>query len=216
MFSLRTNLPPSYDTRLNVPQNFERFFSWGLELRKPFKTIPEMGERLGFGIRVHPLGFMAVYLSPPSRGLHTMSIWGTARADIFFPGNGLQDDIHSHGFDFVSGIVSGTLLNTRHYPDFSQCAPNGTGFVGYETRTDSEGNNHTTRATDATVVVPEHTTERLTSGDTYTMQPRTDFHSVDSPEGAITIFCKTPTYSGHDGLALLLRRPESPAPSESY
>ena len=93
MFGLRKNLPPSYDQELGIEGNFERFLEWGLALKHPQVQIPEIGEQLGFGVRIHPIGFMVVYLSQPSRGMLTMNTYGSVRADVFPRGVQYEDDI---------------------------------------------------------------------------------------------------------------------------
>lgn len=201
---------------MDISENFERFFDWGLGLKNPQDQIPEIGRNLGFGVRRHPIGFTVVYLSPPNRGIHTMGLWGAVRADIFPAGVDFQDDIHSHGFDFFSGIIDGELSNTRHYPDWGQADDEGLGYVGYESSVDFAGNNITTQVTDATVVIPHSESEEMAVGDSYTMKPRVDFHSVSAVGGAVTIFCKTPTYEGQDGLALVLKKPDASAPPTQY
>lgn len=215
MFSVKRNLPPEYASDRDIRDNFERFFDWGLGLKNPRDQIPKIGDELGFGVRRHPIGFLVVYLSRPSQGILS-DVWGSVRADIFPVGVEYEDDIHCHGFDFFSGVVAGGLRNTRHYPNWQLQAPDGEGYIGYESSVDLLGVNETIQATDAIVVIERSEAEVLESGDTYTMVPRTDFHSVSTDEGAVTIFCKTPTYDGHNGLALVLRKPDSEAPPLNY
>jgi len=216
MINLQKDVPPSYDQESSLETNFDRFFDWGMSLRQPMRQIPEIGERLGIGVKVHPIGFMVIYLSQHNEGLATVAIRGEARADLFPPDVVINEDIHSHGFNFYSGVVSGEIANTRHYPDFNQRSPDSEGYIGYESSVDVFGNNHTVRATDATIVIPTFRTEVLGKGGMYTMAPRIDFHSVSSEAGAITVFCKTPTFEGSDGQALVLRRPDRPPTPEIY
>jgi len=180
------------------------------------RQIPTIGEDLGFGVRRHPLGFIAIYLSQQVAGLHTLGRTGTARANFYPPGIKLAEDIHSHGFEFVSGVI-GQLLNTRHHPDWDTKLPDGEGLIGYQTYVDAFGRNHTARVTDAVVSVPTSKTETLYTGAIYSLRPKIEFHSVEAGEdGAITVFCKSPGLVGPDGMTLILRRPEEPAPPEVY
>jgi hypothetical protein len=217
MVWLRKNTPPAYDHRKTYRDNFDEFFHWALDLRNPLRQIPEIGNRLKFGVRRHPIGFIAVYLSPRDEGLRTIGNTGLARANIYPPGSKMKDDIHCHGFEFASGNAKGTLLNTLHYPDWSNKLPDGEGYVGYETSVDLFGQNHTVRATDAVVSIPRSETHVLQVGDTYSLRPRIDFHSVAAgEEGAVTIFCKTPTLSEQDGLTLVLKGPDDAEPPGTY
>ena len=222
-FSIRTNMPPEYrdlghpQGHLSLEENFEKFFEWGLSLRRPLTKIPGMAERLGFGTKIHPLGFHVVYLSEQGRGEMTPSIRGMVRANIYPPGVELRDDIHSHGFDFYSGVIAGKLTNTRYFPEWGRNrVPEGEGLIGYEGRVDMYGRNQTVRATDAIIATPRSEAEELVRGAIYTIPPKNFFHAVDVPErvGTVTIFCKTPTYSGSDGISLTLRKPvEEPVPA---
>lgn len=223
MFSIRTNRPPEYrqpghsQGETALKDNFARFFEWGLGLKNPIRQIPEIGERLGFGARVHPLGFVVVYLSEKGRGEMTPEICGVVRANLYPYGVVLNDDIHSHGFDFYSGVIQGELTNTRYFPDWSQRAPDGEGYIGYEGRVDTQGNNRTVRCTDATILISEPEVHGLERGQTYTMSPKDSFHAVDVEADiqTATIFCKTPNFWGHEGISLTLRRAtEPPVPSE--
>jgi hypothetical protein len=129
----------------------------------------------------------------------------------------LKDDIHSHGFDFFSGVIAGELTNTRYFPDWKDRVTLGEGLIGYEGRVDIRGNNETVRATDAIIAMPRSEAEELERGQTYTMPPKNHFHAVDveSGVGTATIFCKTPTFWGSDGISLTLRRPdEGPVPTQ--
>ncbi len=217
MVWLRTNKPPKYDADESYQVNFDTFFDWALTLRNPARQIPEIGDKLNFGIRRHPIGFIAVYLSPRARGLHTLGRTGLARANIYPAGVELQEDIHSHGFDFTAGVAGGMLRNIRHYPDWATKLPEGEGYTGYETSVDTHGQNHTVRATNATISIPQSEVQELEPGAIYSLRPRVDFHSVQAGEaGAVTVFCKTPTYSGQDGLTLILKKPNEDPPPETY
>jgi hypothetical protein len=215
--ALIRNLPPVYNIDQSYLDNFDRFFDWAVSLNDPFRQIPEMGDNLGFGIRRHPIGFIAVYLSEHPRGLETICLEGVTRANIYPSGSIMKEDIHSHGFDFMSGVAKGTLVNVRHYPDWSASLPDGEGYVGYETSVDALGQNHTIQATNATVAIPRSEKHELQAGDTYTLKPREDFHSVYAGDhGAVTLFSKTTTYEGQDGATLVLRRPDQEATPEVY
>lgn len=226
-FFVKRNLPPKYSypdhpgNDATLEANFERFLEWGLSLRNPIKQIPRMADHLGFGSRVHPLGFHVVYLSEKGRGEMTAGISGIVRANLYPPGVEIQDDIHSHGFDFYSGVVQGELTNTRYYPVWGREAgyvPDGEGMVGYEGRVDVYGNNQTVRATTATIPVPRSEVHELSPGDSYTMGPKNFFHAVGVEEGVgtATIFCKTPNYGGSDGISLTLKWPDEDPVPESY
>ena len=223
MFGIRTNNPPEYrgskhpEGYLSLEANFERFFEWGLALKNPLKQIPKIGEELGFGARIHPLGFHVVYLSEKGRGEMTPEISGIVRANLYPPGVKIEDDIHSHGFDFYSGVVMGELTNTRYYPEWGVgYLPDGEGMVGYEGRVDIYGNNKTVKATRASIPVPRSEVEVVERGASYTMEPKNSFHavSIESGEATVTIFCKTPNYGGSDGISLTLKWPdEDPVPT---
>lgn len=222
MFNIRTNKPPEYKyfsesvEKTSLEENFERFLEWGLGLRNPVRQIPQIGERLGFGTKVHPIGFVVVYLSEKGRGELTASISGIVRANIYPLGVELRDDIHSHGFDFYSGVIQGELTNTLYFPDWSQRTLEGEGMVGYEGKVDVKGNNKTVLATRACIPTPRSEVNELAKGDTYTMKPKDFFHAVGVGEGigTATIFCKTPNYGGSDGISLTLRWPdEDPVPT---
>lgn len=206
---------PTYDYSQNHTDNFESFFDWALELREPEKQLTATAVEYGFGGKIHRLGFTVLYLSSPDEGANGPDVSGIVRVDMYPPGAIIRDDIHSHGFDFVSGLVKGEFSNMRHYPDFSKTAPDGEGYIGFETSVDAHGENNVVQATDATIYVPPPEVHELKPGDTYTMRPRTDFHSIVG-SGAITIFCKTPTYQGHDGQALFLRRQHDVDAEASY
>lgn len=217
MASLIYNLPPEYDNDRTYLDNFDRFFDWACSLQRPFDQIPDVGDRLGFGIRRHPIGFIAVYLSEPSRGIETVGCQGVARVNVYPPGAVMKEDIHSHGFNFKSGVVSGVLMNVRHYPDWSASLPDGEGYVGYETTIDDFGNNHSVQATDATIAINRSEAHELEAGDTYSLRPRVDFHSVHAgDDGAVTFFSKTPTRKGADGKTLVLRRADEEPVPETY
>jgi hypothetical protein len=94
------------------------------------------------------------------------------------PGVELKDDIHSHGFDFFSGVIAGELTNTRYFPDWKDRVTLGEGLIGYEGRVDIRGNNETVRATDAIIAMPRSEAEELERGQTYTMPPKNHFHAV--------------------------------------
>ncbi len=211
MAFIRRNTPPKYKSHESYKANFPRFLEWALELRNPFKQIPEIGEELNFGIIKHPLGFTAIYLSSRASEMYAVGSSGIARVNIYPRGADVKDDIHSHGYDFESGVAAGALLHTRHFPDFSHEArlPDGEGYIGYETRVDPITRiNRLERVTTACISEPSSQIEILNPGDTYSLRPRIDFHSVASEEcGAITIFCKTPTYTGQDGDSLVLVKP---------
>ncbi len=214
---LHTNSPPVYNEGKPYQDNFGEFFHWALTLKHPMRQIPIIGEELGFGVRHHPLGFMAIYLSRRTSGLHTLGLTGIARANFYPPGVKFAEDIHSHGFDFVSGVAAGVLLHTRHYPDWDTRLAEGEGYIGYETSADAFGQNHTIRATGAVVSIARSEASVLQSGTMYSLKPRVDFHSVEADDsGAVTVFCKTPTYTGQDGQSLMLRKPSEQPPPEVY
>lgn len=223
MFSIKTNNPPEYRycresaEKTSLEENFERFFEWGLGLRNPLKQIPKFGEGLGYGIKVHPLGFTVVYLSEKGEGERTPRINGIVRANLYPPGVVIEDDIHSHGFDFFSGVAQGELTNTLYFPKWgSGNVPDGEGMVGYEGRVDYRGNNVTVRATTASIPLPSSQVHEIARGESYTMKPKNFFHAVSVAEGVgtATIFCKTPNYGGSDGISLTLKWPnEDPVPA---
>jgi hypothetical protein len=226
-FFINRNMPPEYAyphrplglAHASLEVNFERFLEWGMGLRNPLKQIPQIGEKLGFGMKVHPLGFTVVYLSEKGRGEMTPCINGIVRANLYPPGVEIQDDIHSHGFDFHSGVIQGELTNTQYFPVWgSGYLPDGEGMVGYEGRVDVYGNNKTVRATTATIPVPRSEAQELGKGDTYTMKPKNYFHAVSVAEGVgtATIFCKTPNYGGSDGISLTLKWPDEEPVPETY
>ncbi len=202
---------PQYNQRESIEANFERFFEWALGLVDPAKDIIEASAKAGFETRIHPLGFRVVYLSPRDKGLETAWLTGVARADIYPPGARIKDDIHSHGFSFVSGVVAGRLTNVPEYPDFSQAVVNGEGYIGYETRVDAGGNNHLEQVTDATVAVSHFEPQELMMGETYGMGPKNEFHHVKASD-AVTLVCKTPS----DELSLVLRKPDDLVTAVQY
>jgi hypothetical protein len=118
----------------------------------------------------------------------------------------LADDIHSHGFDFFSGVVQGELTNRQYYPDWSQQVPDGEGLAGYEGRVNIIGDNETERVMDAVIPVPPSTASEVGRGERYSMPPKNYFHAAEVESGVptVTIFCKTPTYDNNDGLSLTL------------
>jgi hypothetical protein len=223
MATLVTGAPPEYDQRLSHSENFPRFFDWALTLRDPIRQIPEIGEQLGFGVRRHPLGFTAVYLSSSSQPADSpfadRSISGLARANIY-PGDlSVREDIHCHGFDFESGGVGGVLLNNRFSLDYDDPLPEGEGLIGYQTRVDVWGDiNHVERVTGAVVRATVIRTEEVSPGDSYSLKPRTEFHMVQAADsrGAVTVFCKTTPYQGNAGTSLILVRPGDPPPVAQY
>ena len=93
--------------------------------------------------------------------------------------------------------------------------PDGEGYIGYETSVDAFGNNHTVQASDATVAISRSETYELEDGATYSLRPLIDFHSVYAGDGgAVTLFCKTPTYDGQSGATWVLRKPDqAPTPA---
>lgn len=214
--NLLRGLAPKYDYSRGHAENFETFFDWALELENPEKQLAATAVEYRFGGKIHRLGFTVLYLSAADEGMNGPDTSGIVRVDMYPPGAVIRDDIHSHGFDFVSGLVKGEFSNVRHYPDFRKTAPEGEGYIGFETSVDAYGNNNVVQATDATIYVPPTPeVQVLKPGDTYTMRPRVDFHSIVG-SGAITIFCKTPTYEGHDGQALFLRKPGDVDAEDSY
>ena len=217
MSFLHRNTPPVYDHSRSHDENFDKFFDWTCSLKHPFKQVPQIGENLGFGIRRHPIGFIAVYLSERDNGIHNSCLSGIARVNIYPPGVEMKEDIHCHGFDFKSGVANGVLINTSHQPDWGAHATDGEGYIGYETTVDQEGRNHTVQATDATIVIASSKVQELEAGDTYSLRPLVDFHSVYAGEdGAVTVFSKTPTYEGRDGTTLVLRKPDQPPIPDIY
>jgi hypothetical protein len=223
MAELLTGAPPIYDQHASYKTNFPKFFDWACSLEDPRKQIPEIGEQLGFGVRRHPLGFIAVYLSPqsqrPDSPFADMGITGIARANIY-PGDvSVKEDIHSHGFDFEAGGVDGTLLNTRFFPDFHNPLSEGEGLIGYETRVGVWGDiNHVEQVTGAVVRATDSTTYEVSPGDTYSLRPRNEFHRVHAADsgGVVTIFCKTTPYQGNAGMSLMLINPGDPPPPARY
>lgn len=212
LFNQRKNPLPECGEYLSLEENFERFFEWSLGIKHPLKNIPEIGDKLGFGTRVHSLGFIAVYLTEPGKGQASPWIYETIRANIYPAGVPVREDIHSHGFEFVSGIACGDFTNTRHYPDFHALAAEGEGYVGYQTDVDFDGNNHIEPLADeARIVIGSSVTHELGRGEHYSMEPKNDFHNVSAEGGVVTIFAKTQS----DDISLLLRRPEE-GPPEAY
>jgi hypothetical protein len=122
-----------YDNDQGYEDNFKSYFDWATSLRNPMEQIPKIAEKLGFGIRRHPIGFVAVYLSKRDGGIATPTVTGLARVNLYPPGDPMKEDIHCHGFDFRSGVAAGVVLNRRHHPDFSIRLPKGEGYIGYET-----------------------------------------------------------------------------------
>lgn len=209
MVNFRKNLPPKYDDTQEHSDNFSEFFDWATSLKNPTRSIKELVEQRGYEAREHSLGFTVVYLSArhqgPQGGWHS----GVARAHLYPNDRLVRDDIHSHGFDFVSGVVAGDLAHTRHYPVFGAPLPDGEGFVGYETSVSIDGTNSVVQATDATISIPRHETDELKPGDIYKLGGRDKFHSVGG-QGAVTVFCKSPA----DDISLILRKPEDAAPRD--
>lgn len=209
----KRSIPPAYNNSQGYEENFARFFDWATSLRRPMSQIPSIAEDLGFGVRRHPIGFVAVYLSERDGGVCTPSVTGIARVNIYPPGDAMKEDIHCHGFDFRSGVAAGILLNTVHHPDFSGAVPDGEGYIGYETRVDALGNNMVTQATDAVIAVPRSELHELSPGDEYSMRAGVDFHSVAAgDQGALTVFCKTPS----DGISLVLKPAADVPPPDLY
>lgn len=214
--TLLRNLPPNYDRDLSVEANWRRFFEWGLELRQPHITIPEVP---GAEVIRHPIGFTAVYLTERSHGQSTSWVRGVIRANVIEPGVTLRDDIHSHGYDFTSGVVSGEVTNNRYTMDFSKQVPGGEGYIGYETKPDFYGVNHVVQATDAVIAIPSPEVAELEIGDSYSMLATDDFHSLQT-SGAVTIFGKyaagSATLNSNKNLSLILRPADQPPPPPEY
>ncbi len=211
------HVPPAYDHERSLNENFEKFFEWGSSFHNPTHRIPRIAESLGYGLRQHPIGFTVVYLSERDKGVCSPGVTGVARVNIYPPGDAIKEDVHCHPFNFLSGIGAGVLLNTMHYPDFSTALPEGEGYIGYETRVDALGKNHTTQAIDAVVAIPHSEVHELSPGEVYEMRAGVDFHSVAAgPDGALTIFCKTPSGQGNNGLSLVLKPPKEAPPPKSY
>lgn len=212
---LRSNVLPEYDERLRLEENHERFMEWAVDLSRPMEQIPEIAEQYGFPSRRHPLGFIAVALSPRQHNQMDMST-GHARADIFPIGQTIEDDIHTHGFGFLSGVAAGIVHNTMHSIDFQNATPQDNGYLAYETRINEFGDNETVLIDPDPACYPmQSTTTVLRLGDTYTMRLREDFHSI-AAESAVTVFCKTPTLPGRKGTAIFLRKSNQPEPPAFY
>lgn len=198
-----------------MQENHERFLEWGMGLRRPMEQLPDIAVRNGMSARRHPLGFVVVYLSVRDHGQLHPTI-AQVRANIYPPGEIIEDDIHCHGFDFVSGVVAGALENTMYHIDFGQDATGGERYLAYETRVDPFGNNETVLINpEPLAFAMRSATTVLRPGDTYSMRRKEQFHSVAS-SSAVTIFCKTPTQWGADGLALFLWKPDRPVPPAAY
>lgn len=205
------NRPPVYNYDASPEDNFKKFFDWGLSLKDPFKQIPEIGQELGFGIRKHPIGMVAVYLSAPSRGIYTPEITGIARADIYSPDEPVNDHKHTHGFSSTGGNVDGDFTNTLHFPEK---ADKGT-YIEYRTTVDKEGRNHTHRVSDApTVIVPRSEAHHLKPGEVYHLRPD-EYHSVSAGR-AVTVFIKTPAKMGKEGESSILLKPGDTPPPAVY
>lgn len=223
---LRTDRPPRYDHERSQRENFDEFFGWALGLKRGIRRVPQIAEEADLGMRQHPLGFWVVYLSERYNGplesrpaRLTGACTGIARANFYPPGEELRDDIHSHGFDFLSGCADGRLLNMRYYPDFSRDAkvPEGEGMTGYQSSMGLDGVNRTTKVTAAVIPTPRGELEVLEAGDTYAMQRVFDFHSVAAEGlGALTIFVKDVPEVGQPGQSLMLVGPGSPPPPAEY
>ena len=220
MFSIKKNLPPKYGEGTGeLREDFERFFQWGLDLQDPHKQIPEMAHQLGFGAKVHPLGFHVVYLSEQDHGALSPQT-GVVRANFFPPGVKIREDVHSHGFDFHSGVAQGgfTNLDYGRFSDFPPPTTYGVGLVGYEGRVnETTGENETVLALKPVVVLPKPRRQELSRGSSYTMPPKDYFHGLgEFSEGpTVTIFCKSPNYGGSRGISMTLRDPnDAPVPEE--
>jgi hypothetical protein len=122
--TLLRHVPPEYDRETTLEENWQRYYEWALELPQPAVQIVEHG----LEVRRHPIGFTAVYLTERLYGMGTPWGRGIIRANIIEPRKGrepLRDDIHSHGYWFVSGLVDGEVTNNR-YPGifpFEQAGP---------------------------------------------------------------------------------------------
>lgn len=212
----RRNVLPPFDPHAGYEHNFDTFFGWAQEFKQPERVLLDIVERQQLRIRKHPIGFLAIYLTAPDEGIRSRSYGTLVRVNYYPAGEPCEDDIHCHPFNFRSGVVKGVLLHTLHTPDRSIQVPDGEGLVGYESWVDEFGQNHTVRVTDATIARPASQQFEILPGQSYTMKPLEEFHSVQAEGETLTVFCKTPTPAGQDGRNLVLRDPRKPAPPTEY
>jgi hypothetical protein len=88
------------------------------------------------------------------------------RANFFPPGVKIREDVHSHGFDFHSGVAQGgfTNLDYGRFSDFPPPTTYGEGLVGYEGRVnETTGENETVLALKPVVVLPKPRRQELIS-----------------------------------------------------
>lgn len=212
MAIIKKNMPPTYDHSREYDENFSEFFDWAGGLRNPAKSIKALAEQHNFTTREHSLGFTVVYLSERHPELASRQS-GIARAHIYPNDRLIHDDIHSHGFAFSGGVVTGDFTQTLHFPDFTTRTDEGEGYIGYETQVDLAGNTRVIQATDAVISVPRSESSELGRGDLYALGGKHQFHSVGG-QGVVTLFCKTPSAYGSEGDSLILRKPEKHAPRD--
>ena len=214
---IRHEVPP-YDNGDSLEANFKVFFEWASDLRRPEEVLIAVSERAGFKQRRHPLGFVAVELSPAKDTEDLLDHrTGLARANIYPKGLIIEPDIHCHGFDFFAGVVHGQLENTDHQLDFSRETAGEDTYRSFVSVVNEFGENEVSLLQErSTITVTSSTTHTLGQGDTYSMRAQVDFHSV-AGDGLVTILCKTPAdHLKQSSESIFLRKHSSAAPVRSY
>jgi hypothetical protein len=230
---LRNRLPAPQEN-LDISQYADIFTDWALKLRSPAEEIPRIAERelSSAAITQNVLGFYSVYLygmiKTPSGGfIRDPFASKIVRANIYLPGHSLAEDIHTHGFDFISTVVQGgfghDIIRDMQWSELPEVSEEEIMtfkyYRGHEVTPRFGGKNEVfidaLRPISKAHVDNLLEYERLERGQSYSMPMMEQFHRVtlgDIKQPVVTLFAKTVA----DKKSLFFRAAHLPNPEVEY